>query len=270
MAKPAPHSTNSCILSSTAPNRTVFLADTHLGGFDDATNAAIEHDATELVRYCAANRIRLIFHGDLFDYWMEYPGRKPPYALQFRDAVKNYADEHGAVLSITGNHDNWMLGQLSEEGFDIRHEHEYIDLNGRRALVLHGDGLRDPAFGLPRPMFHRILRHPAFVRMYRFILPYEWALGIMRWFSMWQRKRRPEADNTEPIDQWAMSALQNGWADVVILGHHHDIRHMKTPKGEYLNAGAFYRTRTVLMHTNGHIKVVEWNSRNHQFTAITE
>ncbi len=201
---------------------------------------------------------------------MEYPNQKPPYALKFRKAVKTYADEHGSVLSITGNHDNWMLGLLSDEGFDIRHEQEFVDLDGKRALILHGDGLRDPVFALPRPMFHRILRHPDFVRIYRFLLPFEWALGIMRWFSRWQRKRKPVADDTETLDRWAERALENGWADVVIAGHHHDIRHVKTIKGEYLNAGAFYRTRTVLMHTNGRVRVVEWDSRNHQFTAITE
>jgi UDP-2,3-diacylglucosamine pyrophosphatase LpxH len=241
-----------------------------LGGFDNAINAAIEHDATELVRYCASNRIRLIFHGHLFDYWMEYPGQKPPIALKFREAVKTYADEHGAVLSITGNHDNWMLGLLSEEGFDIRHEHEFVDLDGKRVLILHGDGLSDPAFGFPRPLFHQILRHPGFVWLYRSVLPFDWALGIMRSFSRWQRNRKPEANDTETLDLWAASVIRNGWADIVIAGHHHDIRHVKTTKGEYLNTGAFYRTRTVLMHTNGHIKVVEWDSQNHQLTAITE
>lgn len=241
-----------------------------MGGFDNATNSALEHDAAELVRYCATNGIRLIFHGDLFDYWMEYPGRKPAYAQLFRDAVTQYAANHGNILSITGNHDNWMLGLLEEEGFDIRHEHEFVNLDGKRVLILHGDGLRDPSLALPRPLFHRFLRHPAFVWMYRFILPFVWATGIMRWFSRWQRKRRPEPDDTQTLDQWAEMALDKGWADVVIAGHHHDIRHVKTNKGEYLNAGAFYRTRTVLMHTNGRVRVVEWDSRNHQFTAITE
>lgn len=246
------------------------MADAHLGGFDDATNASLEHDAAELVRYCAANRIRLIFHGDLFDYWMEYPGRKPSYAHDFRLAVTSYSDKLGAIPTITGNHDNWMLGLLADEGFDIRHEHEFLDLDGRRVLLSHGDGLSDPMFAHPRPLFHRFLRHPAFVRMYRLLLPFDWALGIMRWFSRWQRHRRPEADDTQTLDQWAISMLDEGKADVVIAGHHHDIRHVKTDKGEYLNAGAFYRTRTVLMHTNGRMRVVEWDSRNHQFTAITE
>lgn len=241
-----------------------------MGGFDDATNAELEHDATELVRHCAANHIRLIFHGDIFDYWMEYPGRKPPYAMTFREAVKAYAAEHGAVLSITGNHDNWMLGLLSEDGFDIRHEHEYLSLGEKKVLLVHGDGLRDPAFALPRPFFHRLLRHPVFVRMYRFLFPFELAIGIMRWFSRWQRNRKPEANDTESLDRWTDTMLRNGLADIVIAGHHHNIRHVKTNPGEYLNAGAFYRTRSVLMHTNGRVRVVEWDSRNHQFTAITE
>ncbi len=257
-------------MSSPAPNSTVFLADVHLDGFDAATNAALERDAAVLVDHCAEQGIGLVFLGDLFDAWMEYPGRTPDSGRRFRDAVSLYARRHGPVPGVSGNHDYWTLGLLAEEGFELGSEHIRIDIGGRRVLLLHGDGLADPAFGFPRPFYHRVLRHQAFVALYRFLLPFERALGLMKWFSRWQRNRHPEPDDTETLDQWAVSALKRGLADVIVAGHHHEVRHVKIDGGEYLNTGAFHRTRTLILHTNGQFNAVVWDSQHQRFIAASE
>lgn len=242
----------------------------HLDGFDAAADEALDRDAAALVDHCADNGIRVFFLGDLFDAWMEYPHRTPDSGRRFRAAVTRYAASHGPIRGITGNHDNWTLGLLAEEGFELSSEHIRIDIDGRRVLLLHGDGLADAAFGFPRPLYHRILRHRLFVAVYRALLPFERALGLMRWFSRWQRSRHPEPDDTETLDRWASEALKTRVADVIIAGHHHEARHVKIDGREYLNTGAFYRTRTVVMHTNGQFNVVVWDSQLQRFKAASE
>lgn len=257
-------------MSSPVPNSTVFLADAHLDGFDAATNEALDRDAATLIDHCAENGIRVFFLGDLFDAWMEYPTRKPESGPRFRAAVRAYAERHGPICGVTGNHDNWTLGLLAEEGFELGSENIRIDIDGRRVLLMHGDGLADTAFAFPRLLYHRVLRHRTFVGGYRILLPFKRALGLMRWFSRWQRSRHPEPDDTETLDRWVTSALEKGLADVIIAGHNHEVRHVKIDGREYLNTGAFYRTRTLVMHTNGHFNVVVWDSQNQRFQAALE
>lgn len=242
----------------------------HLDGFDAATNEALERDAAALIDHCAENGIRVVFLGDLFDAWMEYPGRTPDSGRRFREAVSRYARRHAPILGVTGNHDNWTLGLLAHEGFQLGSEHLDLTIHGRRVLLLHGDGLADATLGLPRPFYHRILRHKAFVSVYRLLLPFDRALSLMAWFSRRQRSRHPQPDDTDTLDRWAASALKQGLADVIIAGHHHEVRHVKIDSGEYLNTGAFYRTRTLVMHTNGRFNVVLWDSQHQRFQAALE
>lgn len=246
------------------------MADLHLDGFDAATNSTLDHDAAALIDHCAETGIRVYVLGDLFDAWMEFPQRKPEFGRRFRDAVRRYAKRHGPIRGITGNHDNWTLGLLAEEGFELGSESIALSIDHRRVLLLHGDGLADAALALPRPFYHRILRHKAFVGAYRFVFPFHRALNLMAWFSRRQRSRHPEPDDTETLDRWAASALKKGIADVIIAGHHHEVRHVKIDGREYLNTGAFYRTRTLVMHTNGQFNVVVWDSQHQRFKAAIE
>lgn len=222
------------------------------------------------MNWCDRHSYKLFLLGDVFDHWMEYPGRTPDFGHGFRSAIRRYSERHGPVLHITGNHDNWTLGGLAHEGFDQISESARFDIHGRSVFLLHGDGLADPSLLFPRPLYHRVLRHPLFVRMYRFLLPMPLALDIMKGFSRWQRRRHPEHNDTETLDRWVLSALDRGLSEVIIAGHHHQVRHMKIGNREYLNTGAFFRTRTIVTHTDEGFRVVVWDSRNQSLNAATE
>ncbi len=246
-------------MSSPGPNSILFLGDVHLGGFEAEVNTHLEQDAAALIRHCTASGIDLVIHGDLFDYWMEYPGRMPDLGLPVREAVKAHADRYGPVRMVTGNHDNWMLGGLASEGFAPEAEFLRLRIDGRQLLVIHGDGLKDPAFGFPRPRWHRLIRHAVFYRIYR-ILPYTWALDIMRRVSRLRRRRGPDPAETRRLDTWVEASLRSGLADVVIAGHHHETRHRQIVGSEYLNPGAFHLTRTAVLHTGTRFRLVVWNA----------
>lgn len=254
-------------MSSIEPNNTLYLGDIHLGGFDEATNARLEEDAASLVRHCTRNGIGLVLTGDIFDYWMDYPDRSPDIGQTFRRAVQAHAARFGPVPMVTGNHDNWMLGRLRDEGFSPVSEKLLRSAGARRVLIVHGDGLTDPSLRHPRPFWHRFIRHPAFYRLYR-MLPFDTALGLMKWFSARQRANAPQPEDTEPLDRWAAYALDLGLCDVLIAGHHHETRHRHLAGGEYLNTGAFYRTRTAVLHTNTGFGLVVWNTAAHRLDPL--
>lgn len=246
-------------MSSPAPNSTLFLGDVHLGGFGPDENAALERDTAALVRHCTGAGIGLVMHGDLFDHWMEYPDRTPDIGLEVRAAVRDHAARFGPVPFVTGNHDNWMLGHLRAEGFEPEPETLRLVLGGREVLVMHGDGLADPAFGFPRPGWHRFIRHPYFYRAYR-LLPYDLALGVMRRVSLHRRAAGPDPRDVDRLDGWIAGYLAKGGADVVVAGHHHETRHRHIAGREYLNPGAFHLTRTAVLHTTTGFGLVVWNA----------
>lgn len=231
----------------------------HLGGFDAEGNARLEQDTASLIRHCTDCGIDLVIHGDLFDYWMEVPGRMPDLGRPVRDAVRAHAARYGPVRMVSGNHDNWMLGGLASEGFATQSESLSLRIDGRRVMVLHGDGLADPAFGFPRPLWHRFIRHPAFYRLYR-ILPHAWALDIMRRVSLVRRRGGPDPAETRRLDAWVEAGLRSGLADVVIAGHIHETRHRQIEGSEYLNPGAFHLTRTAVLHNGTGFRIVVWNA----------
>lgn len=241
----------------------------HLGGFGPDANARLEADAASLVRHCTAAGIGLVIHGDLFDHWMEYPGRTPDLGLQVRAAVREHAARFGPVRMVTGNHDNWMLGMLRPEGFEPESEFLRLDLYGREVFVMHGDGLADPSFGFPRPAWHRFIRHPAFYRAYR-LLPYGWALGIMRRVSEHRRAQGPDPEDVRRLDGWIASRLRAGLADVVVAGHHHELRHRRIAGREYLNPGAFHKTRTAVLHTKTGFRLVVWNPAENRLDPLDD
>ncbi len=248
-------------LSSPGPSRrqALFLADAHLGGFDAATNARIQADVIAVVRHCRASNTTLYLLGDLFDHWMEWPGKAPAFGNALRAELRNYVAEMGPVLTITGNHDNWTLDELASDGCDIEPEYRYLDLDGLKVLVLHGDGLADPAMGLPRPRMHRFLRHPVFVRWYRRLLPPAVGMAGMAAFSRISRCLSGDRPDTDRLDAWVRAHLRDRRADVVIAGHHHHLRDEHPAGGRYLNAGAFYRHRRLVLYANGSFRIVTVN-----------
>jgi len=169
--------------------RQIFISDVHLGAFDDRTNTIIENDLIALIDYCEENSVHLTILGDLFDYWMEYPGYHPELGRRMLKRFKKYNHSVRSILFITGNHDNWTSGYFEKIGFDVESEFRIIKLNGSKILLLHGDGLRNQKFKLPRPIVHQILRHPLFVKFYQFIFSPEAGIRLMKSFSDMSRQR---------------------------------------------------------------------------------
>src|SRR5690606_21526742 len=87
------------------------------------------------------------------------------------------------TLYITGNHDYWDDGHLEANGFEVCHEYRLLNINSKKVLILHGDGLSDPKMGLPRPLFHRIIRNPYFVNWFKKCTSAQTGFFILRNFS---------------------------------------------------------------------------------------
>ncbi|REL33677.1 hypothetical protein DYD21_09720 [Rhodohalobacter sp. SW132] len=241
----------------------LFLSDVHLGAFNDQTDREVRHDLAELIRYCSDKGIKMHIHGDLFDYWMEYPNWRPDFGKEILACFKDYMKKNSAVNYVTGNHDNWTKGYFEEIGFNVSNDFFDLSIDGKRFFIHHGDGLSDPDLELPRPPMHRLLRNKIFVKLYQRLLPPKAGIHTMKAFSNYS-KRRAYCDPTV-LNKWSEDFLKSSDYDYVISGHDHQPRVRTFNYGTYMNTGTFFEHRTVGLYTDNELQLVVWDAEEKTF-----
>lgn len=246
----------------------VFVSDVHLGAFSDQTNHQIENDLIALIRHCTEQEISLNILGDLFDYWMEFPekGFVPSLGKRVLDAFEEYNKQIGPALYITGNHDNWTFGHFEERGFDLESNFRLTEINGKRFLLLHGDGVAASRIDFPRAAFHQVLRNPGFIKIYQKILPPEKGLAAMKMFS--SLTRRKNNLNPEPLNRQAKKIFGKNNLDYILSGHDHIPRVETFSQGSYINLGTFFKHRTLALYNKEGVQLVTWNATSKKFLSF--
>lgn len=246
----------------------LFISDLHLGGFDSQKNIFLENTFVDIVDFALKNKFRIIIHGDLLDYYMQYGDWIPDVArIPFK--VLHHFNQQSSfpAVYITGNHDNWDSGYIENIGCIHCPESYEINIDGKKTFIAHGDGLKDPKYQFPRPFFHRVLRNQYFVSMFKFLTSPRLGNRIMKKFSMLNRNYFTEQENhSNKLDSWAASLLKNFNFDVVICGHHHQLRRIQTSHGVYINTGSFYDDLTFAIYTNTGFELVYWNSNTKEIS----
>lgn len=254
------------------PSETLFVSDVHLGGYDSLQNKEIEHDFLLLLTWCKKQNVTVVLLGDIFDYYMQYGAYTPEIAQRTLAWFKEYhsGKANGSTLYITGNHDNWDFGALKQAGFDTEHEFRfYRTSTNSTVMLMHGDGLSEPAFRFHRPLFHRVLRNPYFIKIFKAFTGGESGNNIMKIFSNWSRKN-DDGDNHDKahLDTNAIRILSELPIDVLICGHHHETRDITSGNKHYINTGAFFSERTACLYTNGSFQLVKWNGANNTISKL--
>ncbi|MFU8812493.1 MAG: UDP-2,3-diacylglucosamine diphosphatase [Balneolaceae bacterium] len=238
-----------------------FISDVHLGAATDDTPESL----LAFFDHAASQNAELYILGDLFDYWMEYPNAVPDLHRPVLEALQSYCAAVSPIHLITGNHDNWTRGYFEELG--CRVTGEAIELNEPApTLLLHGDGLADADYGLPRPATHRLLRHPAFVSLYQRLFPLRSGLAIMKWVSGVNRN----LGKTDPsrLSEWAREYVKASHFHYIITGHDHVPRVETFAHGIHINCGAFYLHRTLCRYTNSRFELVTWDAATSALSPV--
>lgn len=241
-------------------DKLLFISDVHLGGFTEDTDRKLEQELIHLIDYCMEYDYRIFILGDLFDYWMEYPNHKPALGEDILERFKAFNNSRDPAVFITGNHDNWTNGYFKSLKFDVEKNHRKLQTRRANILLLHGDGLDDPSFRLPRPLMHKVLRDPLFIRIYQTLLPAELGLKLMKWFSRWMRSREQTGLEEIRLNKWSKTELKSSDTDVIICGHDHSPRVIKYDFGTFINLGTFYQHKTIATYNNGKFSLVVWDN----------
>jgi UDP-2,3-diacylglucosamine hydrolase len=223
---------------------TLLLSDLHLAPERPAAAAAFHAFARGPARAAAAVYIM----GDLFDSWIGDDQRREPFARSIIESLRAISDAGVALFIARGNRD-FLLGAAfaGATGATLLDAQTFVDLEGTRTLLTHGDELCTDDVGYQR--YRAWSRDPRLQR--RLLrLPYR----LRRWIAAWLRRgsraataRKPESIldvNAAAVEQ----AFRAGNVPRMIHGHTH-----RPARHEIVVDGA-PRERIVL---------ADWDDRGH-------
>lgn len=237
------------------------VSDVHLG----AVPARTEHAFRAFLAHAAATASGLLINGDLFDVWLATRHFVVRHHVRILAALADLVDAGVPVYFVGGNHDAIEYGGEmlhNELGVTLLDEPARLTLGGRRALVVHGDGVWPAPHGYPAyRKRHPVLRHRAF----------RWAAQrvahvdrIFDRVAAWSGtrdfvERHVAGQGTGPkpasawIEAWARSALvAEPGLDLVLAAHSHLPALVEVAAGRYyVNSGDWIEHMTYVALTPG-------------------
>jgi UDP-2,3-diacylglucosamine hydrolase len=219
--------------------RLVLVGDAHLGrGSPEAERAFLAFLDT-----VPSLGDGLVVTGDLFEFWFSYHRVIPRRNLAVVVALAALR-RRLPILLVGGNHDRWG-GEFWQEqlGIEFAAREARFELNGRPAMVVHGDGITESHWS--GRLLQRITRHQATIALFRAIHP---DLGL--WLVDQLSGVLGDRSRTEAQIR-AAAAHQQGWAlrrmeqepglALLAMGHTHSAAALTVrPGGLYVNPGAWF------------------------------
>lgn len=238
--------------------RSVIISDVHLGTPDCK--------ADELCTFLKRVRCeKLILNGDIIDGWALRRGGKwlPGHTRLIRTILRMMEKEGTEVIYLRGNHDDILerFLPLAVGGLEVVKEYFYEAVDGRKYLVVHGDGFDQVS------THHRWLAHLGAVG-------YDWLLKFNRLYNWWREKRGKEFFSLSKAvkakvkasvafvgkyeEQLQEFARARG-CDGIICGHIHTPADEQVGEIHYLNSGDWVESLTgIVEHADGGFEVFDF------------
>jgi len=238
--------------------RTVILSDIHLGSPDSK--------AKEVVRFLKhIDCEKLILNGDIIDGWVLKRGGRwtSRHSRVIRKFIKLAERDKVEVIYTRGNHDEILdrFLPLSLGRIQVMKQHIHQGLNGKRYLVVHGDGFDSVSTN------HRWLAMAGAVG-------YELLLRINRYYNKWRGWRGREyyslskavkakvksaVSYLDRYEQLLQSLANKHKCEGIICGHIHTPENKQVGNCHYLNSGDWVESLTAIIeHYDGTMELVEY------------
>ena len=239
--------------------RSIFISDVHLGAEGSKVNEVVD-----FLKYSRCERLYL--NGDIIDAWALKRGSEwEKHHTQFvRTILKKVEEEDMEVIYLRGNHDDVLdrFLPISFGGFQLIKETIHEGVDGKKYLVVHGDGFDSISTN------HRWLSivgaagYDLLLKVNRFYNGYRAWKG-KEYYSISKRVKAKVKTAVAFADRYQEllrdHAAKKG-CDGIICGHVH------TPADEmlngirYLNCGDWVESMTaVVEHLDGHFEVIQYD-----------
>ena len=216
--------------------RAVFVSDLHFGTRYHDARADREHLFERFLYQQEGRLSHLFLLGDVFEFWMEYRHVVPKHHFGVLAALHHLRRTGVEIHYVCGNHD-FNLGTFFRDHLGIiTHTGPFaMTLQGRKLLLLHGDGMdpQDKAYRFVRRVLHSRWANA----LWKVIHP---DLGIRIALGVGKASRSRHGDIMQALGGYegeARRLLREGGHDVVIHGHIHVGFVNPLPEGLHVNTG---------------------------------
>jgi len=243
--------------------RTIWLSDFHLGLKDAKVDYLLD-----FLRYTESETLYLV--GDIFDGWAM--SRSWYWTQSHNDVIQKIlrkAQQGTRVIYLPGNHDEFARDYLGLclGRIDVMQEVIHKTADGRKLLVLHGDG------------FDGVIQHARWIsvfgsKIYTILLRFNRRLNqARRLFGMpyWslsaylKHTTKRAVQSIANFENAMVEVAKEKKADGIVCGHIHHAEIREINSILYANSGDWMESCTGLVeHSDGQIELVNWVTMDHQ------
>ena len=223
-----------------------FLSDFHLGAPNATTSLEREKKICRFLDLAKQDAATIFILGDLFDFWFEYSTVVPKGYVRILGKLAEITDAGIAVHFFVGNHDMWMKNYFQTElNISVYFEPKTFELNGKKFLIGHGDGLGPGDQGYK--MMKKVFRNPLCQWLFGVLPPY-FGISLANYFSQKSRAKTGTIDEVflgeenEWLVIYSKEVLKNEHYDYFIFGHRHLPLDIDLGQGSrYINLGEWIK-----------------------------
>ena len=245
---------------------TVYIAsDCHFGVPSKGESAIREAKFIQWLDEIKTNADYVILLGDIFDFWFEYRHVVPRGHTRLLGKFAELSDRGIKFIYFTGNHDFWIQNYFSEEfGFEIFRTMQTFQINGKKVLIGHGDGIgpKDTSYKLMKAVFEARINRWLYARLHP-----NFAFWLALRVSSKSRAANGNIDEIylgeekERLIVFSKTILEKEHFDYFIFGHRHLALSVPlSPTSTYINTGEWIKTFS-FVQTEGADIVLKYYNR---------
>jgi UDP-2,3-diacylglucosamine hydrolase len=233
-----------------------FFSDAHLGLGSAEEDRQKELRLVRFLNFIQKDAAQVYIVGDLFDYWFEYKTVVPKNYFRLFSKLAELAESNIRLFFIAGNHDFWVKNYFRDAlGMEVHFNPVEAEINGKRFLIHHGDGLLKDDLGYK--ILKKILRSKINIFLFSLIHP-DVSGRLARWSSHTSRRytssRKYESTGME---NFAAQKIKEGY-DFVVMGHNHIPSCQTIDGGTYVNLGDWIYENTYAVFDGTKLKLKKW------------
>ena len=238
--------------------KTLFLSDIHLG-----TRGCQAEQLLSLLKHYDAETIFLV--GDIIDGWRlksvwHWPAPHNVVVQKLLRKVRKGA----RIVYIPGNHDEFLRDYVGESfgGIDIMEEATYELIDGRKALILHGDKFDTVVRNIKWLAHLGDWAYELAMFINRYLNTVRRMLGMPYWsFSAASKAKVKQAVSfIGAFEDAVIADARHQGAQVVVCGHIHHATIRQVGPILYVNCGDWVESRTAIAeHLDGRLELIRWD-----------
>ena len=202
-----------------------FASDQHFGAPTPAESKPREERFVKWLDEIKHDCQVLFLMGDLFDFWHEWDYVVPKGFIRVFGKIAELKDSGIDIYFFVGNHDLWMRDYFQKElGIPVFFEKQYFEIDGKKFLLAHGDGLGPGDKGYKR--MKKVFTNPVSRWLFKWLHP-DIAMRLAIYLSTKNKLISGEEDkqflgeDKEFLILYAKEKLKTEKIDYFVFGHRH-------------------------------------------------